>query len=243
MKTTLAVEELKKRSFVIDHPMMIYWPQRHEQVIFKSEYDLDCENGYDTNNGTVAFCTDGTLYVCPYVMGTMKALLEGGFSRKSMYVPFSNGDYPVKGKEYWEQLKKEADEERERELIKDCENFSDSHGFLPIDEKFFESCIEIPEKGIAVRHWNWGEDTYYPQVQGYFDVWAASKIGCYDINNGTCIFVYRNGKTYVTRNYETMKALWAAGYVRKSFFVPFSNGEEILDPEYAQKWASLCQKN
>lgn len=38
------------------------------------------------------------------------------------------------------------------------------------------------------------------------------------------------GKTYVTKGYEIMSELRAAGYKEDSLFVPFSNSEEIVDP-------------
>jgi hypothetical protein len=55
------------------------------------------------------------------------------------------------------------------------------------------------------------------------------------------VFVYRDGHTYVTKRYRIISELREAGYRETGMFVPFSNGEEILDPDLREKWESISK--
>lgn len=59
------------------------------------------------------------------------------------------------------------------------------------------------------------------------------------MNNGKVIFVYIDGKTYVTKGYKIIDELREAGYKEGELFVPFSNGEAIVDPFLKKKWDDI----
>lgn len=237
MKNVTTLAELKGKAIAIKHPVKVCWPQHGgKEELLVPKLDMSLEKGYESNNGTIAFVSDQMLYVIPYMRKVMQILDESGFTRKSMYVPFSNWDYPVAEKFAWEALKRTAEEQHQLDFIADCNKFADEHGFKTIEETLFEKCFEMPAKGVEVEHLNF-RDTYYPAITGTFlDCVASDRIGRYCTNNGTCVFIYRDGKTYVTRSREVMDALYDAGYVEGGLFVPFSNGERIKDAVYAQQW-------
>ena len=68
---------------------------------------------------------------------------------------------------------------------------------------------------------------------------SRNVLGYYSMNNGRTVFIYRDGHTYVTKGYWVIDKLKKAGYQRGSLFVPFSNGEQIVDPLLAAKWESI----
>ncbi len=85
-----------------------------------------------------------------------------------------------------------------------------------------------------------GMVTVWPQYQkeesiSCFDV--ATFNGCYASNNGTLAFV-TDDKLYVTPS--TRRAYTAlAGFIQKYFYVPFSNGEEIMDYPLKMRWEAI----
>lgn len=239
MKTMTTMCELKAKAIALNAPIKVCWPQRGDkQETLNPDYVANSilEHSYAINNGTIAFVDEAVLYVIPYFRKAMSILQDNGFIAKNFYVPFSNWDYPVMKKARWEELKNEAYKQHVIEFIADCNEFSDKHGFGVLDEAIIQKCFEMPVAGVHVEH-PYYENILYPAIQGTcLDCVAATKIGRYCTNNGTCVFVYRDGKTYVTRNWEVVAALSKAGYKEGSLFVPFSNGETIQDPEYAAKW-------
>lgn len=235
--TTLA--ELKDIAIAITHPTKVCWPQfsKNETILPVSDYSF--EKCYDSNNSTIAFVSDYILYVIPSMRIVRNILVENGFTRKSMYVPFSNWDYPVEQQVRWETLRQFAHEEYLREFVEDCNNFADKHNFGVLTDDLLEKCFEMPSRGLTVSIFG-QEDIYFPLVNGtILDCIAEKRIGRYCTNNGTCVFVYRNGKTYVTRSWDVVKALHNAGYIKGDLAVPFSNGETIKEPAYAVLWKKV----
>ena len=101
-------------------------------------------------------------------------------------------------------------------------------------------CFEIPGGGLITHHL-YGDSIVYPVLSSMcFDSTACSWMGTYATNNGTCQFVYCDGKTYVTRNWDVVEALQASGFKRKDRFVPLSNGEVPTDPRYKNIW-NMCK--
>lgn len=110
MKKIETLTELKNAAIVLTHPIKVKWPQFNKEEILTIDTTNLVDKTYETNNGTVAFFTDGALYVIPFSNKFMDILRENGFTRKGMYVPFSNWDYPVAWESEWNDLKRIAKE-------------------------------------------------------------------------------------------------------------------------------------
>lgn len=244
MKTTMTtMGELKGMAIAINAPIQVCWPQHGDkQETLNPDYAIANPNlnyTYSTNNSTIAFVEEEVLYVMPYFRKAMAVLQENRFTEKCFYVPFSNWDYPLTEKARWEELQREAHDQHTLDFIADCNAFSDRHGFGVLDEKHMQKCFEMPISGVLVKH-PYFEKKHYPEITGTcLDCVAAEKIGHYCTNNGTTVFIYRDGKTYVTKNWEVVDALQKAGYKEGTFFVPFSNGESIEDSMYAKQWEKI----
>lgn len=194
---------------------------------------------YATNNSTVAFVSEGEMYVAPYTRSLIIALIKAGFLRENFYVPFSNGDLPQYEWNQWESLRDSAHQSYEDDLITEYEKYCDEHCIGTISEKTLENCFEIPEEGIKVKYQHF-EDIYYPFMNhGFFQNECNKYLGKYCFNNGRVVFIYRNGKTYVTKGYKIVEELKAAGFSRTDLFVPFSNGEKICNYVLREKWESI----
>ena len=121
----------------------------------------------------------------------------------------------------------------------ECVKYSDEHGIGTLDDDILENCFLIPAKGIRVRYRSF-EDIFYPIINSTLvDDKASALLGNFCYRNNRVVFVYRNGKTYVTKGYKIVENLRKAGYKERSLFVPFANGEKIMTPSLAKKWEKI----
>lgn len=218
----------------------VMWPMQNqvECMSFVQELCSKFNGCYSVNNSTVALVSDKMMYVAPYTRPLIEAL--AGFEKKSFYVPFSNGDYPLKYQYQWNCLRNAANEAYKEDFIADCEEYCDKHHIGTIGEEILQNCFEMPENGVRVKHIYY-EDVYYPIMNQTCLDCNCEKLGTFCYNNGRVVFVYRNGKTYVAKGYKIIPELEASGYRRAGLFVPFSNGEEIKDPALRQRWDSISK--
>ena len=121
------------------------------------------------------------------------------------------------------------------EFVKKCEQFADDHEYGNISEELLKKCFEMPAEGVKVE-FRGTPNTLFPAVFDNNFYIACERIGRYSAHNGVYAFVYRNGKTYVTRSYEVLKELRKEGYSVGCMYVPFANGENIVDAAYAEQW-------
>lgn len=168
--------------------------------------------------------------------------MEESFSKKDFFIPFSNGDYPKEEKQRWENLRAMQRKIRKEEFILDCNKYCDKHHIGVLDDRILSKCLTMPNTGVKVKHMYY-ETVHYPVInQTFFDCTVPNHIGKFCTNNGRVVFVYRDGTTRVTRGYWILDALREAGYKEDGIFVPFSNGEEILDNALRRRWEEICSK-
>ena len=244
-KRYASIEDLKKDSIRIYDGMTVSgsaYNGKEEKVNFNCatfNREYNGEKVYSSNNGTLAMIIDNNFYATPSTRSVLEFLEEEGFVEKFFYVPFSNGEYPVRERWIWEKLKAIAEVSNYEDFLEDCAKYCDEHGVGELDKSILSNALEIPHKGIRIKHLGF-EDKVYPVINSILlDSYSAEKLGTYCCNNGRVVFITRDAKTYVTKGYKIIESLREAGYEEKSVFVPFSNGEEIIDSEYAFMWAQI----
>lgn len=234
------VQELIQDSIKLEELTEVTYPRLGETEILDPGYAAKFNGCYASNNSTLAYVVDKVLYVTPHTRAASACLRAAGFKTSSFGVPFSNGDYPTNEKNRWDSIRKMAKEEYDAELVEDCIAFSNEHGFGELSEQALSKCFKMPKNGIKVRHcYRDYETVYYPEITTSLDCVASEKIGSFDTNNGKVAFVYRDGNTYVAKGYKIVDELRQAGYKEKGLFVPFSNGEIIIDPVLAKQWENI----
>ena len=235
------MENLKADSIRVYNGMITHYPQfREEEALHLS--DVATFNGcYASNNGTLAYVIEGVLYVTPATRRAYRVLREEGFQEKYFFVPFSNWDYPKEAQSRWEQLRATQKKLMEEDFRQDCIKYCDEHYIGELDEDTLTKCFVMPKEGVEVKHVHY-QTTYYPTInQTCFDSTIPSRIGRYCANNGRVAFTYRDGTTRVARGYWILDLLRAAGYKEGDLFVPFSNGEQIVDPEQRSAWEKVSK--
>lgn len=223
--------------------MIVVWPQMQEEPMKNVQETITKFNGrhvYEVNNSTVSFILETNMYVAPYTRKLMKALEEDGYTEKSFYVPFSNGDYPKHEKQTWTFLREKARLSYKDDFVSDCKAYCDERHIGSISEETLANCFQMPENGVRVKHPSF-ETTYYPFLNEVCLDCRCDNLGHYCYNNGRVVFIYRNGHTYVAKGYRIISELRDAGYTEFGLFVPFSNGEVILDPILFSRWESITK--
>lgn len=239
------LDKLKEKSIQIEDGMEVFYPQfgKTEVIVFSSDLVPKFSGCFAVNNSTVAFCANG-LFVTPYTYEVVESLRSYGFWERGFYVPLSNGEMPVefKAQNKWQRLKEEASRFYHKQFVADCEDWCDKHGIRAIEEQYLKDCFKIPDRGVPVKFHNY-EDTYYPICDNLImDAYVVGKLGKFSSNNGRVVFIYRDGGTYVAKGYWIVKYLRSAGFQEIGLFVPFSNNEEIRDPNMKKIWESLPKK-
>ena len=242
MKEIATLEKLKEIAIPIDDKTIAIRPKEDKKVIFNPSVERNMEKCFCSDAGILSFVTDGKMYAIPYMASVMQVLNDAGFNRKTMFVPFTKGEYPLAEKSKWEKLNKMAENEIKERFTASCIRYSEKHGFGRISDDLLDNhCMEVPEHGLKVTDTDSSTKTYFPQITGtYFGKAAENSIGKYCIINGICSFVYRNGKTYFTKNNKVILALQEAGYRLGNLLVPMINGETIADPKQAERWQSIA---
>lgn len=238
----IALDSLKEGAVRVYTGMIAVFPQfSQEEVLNISELAPKFNDCYATNNSTVCFVSDNEVFVTPFTRRALRSLRSAGFCEKHFYVPFSNGDYPKSEQLRWYSLREKARKSYAEDFVEDCVSYCDEHHIGTISDETLRNCFEMPSSGVKVKH-HYFEDCYYPIIDSAcFDCTAVNNIGHFCTNNGKVVFVYRDGKTYVTKGYSILKELRAAGYSESGLFVPFSNGEQILDFALKTRWESITK--
>lgn len=118
------------------------------------------------------------------------------------------------------------------------------------DNLIKEKSICIPKEGLTlVDHYLTSK--YFPvldEILSRRDKFVTERLGKYNISRDQTrlVFIYRNGKTYLTCNcQETVDELEASGYRRMKcdyeVYVPIQPGETIVDPELKRKWDNIMK--
>lgn len=228
--------------------LLIYWPQfnrtSEQKFNFENDYCVK-KHSYNINQNVIAFYENKELFVIPYFSEAIDILKREGFSRSEMFVPFSNREYPIVYKGYWEELLKKAKEQLSNSYTEQCLKYSKKMGVTALPKEILSSkCLRIPDNGIVVANPNKVEnETMFPVINGYCcDHLTLDYLGRYCINKGVISFVNADGKQYVSKSLEVQNKLIELGYKYRNFYVIFSNGEEPVDSEIEAHWKKIIEE-
>lgn len=240
--TIMTLESLKENSVRVYSGMITFSPQfSQEETLNVSEIVPKFPGCFAMNNSTVAFIDAGDFFVTPFTRTVLRSLRAAGFREEHFFVPFSNWDYPKSEQVKWTSLRKRAQDSCIEAFVEDCNDYCDKHHIGALSEDTLRNCFQMPTTGVQVKHHHF-DDCYYPIINNFcLDCNAVDRIGKFCTNNGRVVFVYRDGKTYVTKGYKITAELRVAGYSESRLFVPFSNGETIVDFYLQNKWDSIIK--
>ncbi len=240
--TTTNIEKAMNWSIQVWNGMTVIHPQFGEKSSLNVSGLTEFEHCYSYNNGIVCFVYEGSVYVSPYTK-IISSELEH-FEEKYFYVPFSNWDYPVEKEYEWNILIQKANKANEEEFKENCVLYCEMHGIHELPKNVISNCFLIPDTGVQVQHPYW-ETVIYPVIserETFLDDAKKLKLGKYAANNGKVVFVSPDARTYVAKGYGIIADLKSCGYTAGDLWVPFSNGEEIVDWSLKQRWEAIESK-
>ena len=140
----------------------------------------------------------------------------------------------------WRELHLMSEKEWQVQLREKC---LDLAGRLELSsfEADLKYCIAIPPQGANVEKKNHNQEEYETiRPITVFFFFFRNLLGRYNIENGICIFVYRDGTTYLTKSKVVQENLKNGGYIRDfEMDVPFSDGGEFMNPSMKYRWENL----
>lgn len=237
------MKDLMKNSIRTGKKLTVVYPMHgDEETIDMTEIGSKFNGMFSTNNSTITFVVDNEVFVTPYTKKSITTLIDVGLIKGHFYVPLSNGDYPKHDREKWRTLREEARKQHLKEYEEDCSEWCEENGIGELSDESLSRCLRIPPLGIQVKHHHY-EMVYFPIAnEKVLDSATAESLGTYCTNNGRLVFVYRDGHTYATRGYKLVLELKEAGFRQRNMFVPFSNGEQIMDYDFAAQWDAIGKK-
>lgn len=248
------VDDLKNAGILLYDGMLVAYPTYRNLQGYTAE-PLDLmkihkniayfnRKGFNINGGTVVFYNgespEAEFYAFPSTEEVARILIEDGYRYdNSIYVPFSNGDYPLQEAQQWEALRKHYQGPR---LIKErrnaCLENSKEHGIRKLPKLMLrDKCLHVPEEGINVYSEFHHSGYIISPVVRSCDCTTEHYLGSYSENNKVVIFVDADGETYLTGSTSNLfKLLREHGFREIKTMVPLSNGETIEEDKYKSKW-------
>lgn len=205
MKEDLLI--LQSRAIPIDKESGVFIRKPHHRSIPVT--DFRSQSGtYISNSAIIVFSFNGCLYMMPYSSKILMVLWNNDFIRSSNYIVNPNWKNPFQYSSRWTELQDAAHCSKMKNFEMDCIRFADSHSIKEIPSEFLVTSVEVPISGLKL-----GMKIYYPVFSTtVLDKYVTSLIGKFYHFEDTTVFVYRNGRTYVSQNSDLPEVLPFYGY-------------------------------
>ena len=250
-KLSLNLEEMKMAGIELYDGMVVKVPLRKDYVIDIEELYADMKKHnyrlYNINGDAIVFY-DGkvqrkVICVFPNVKEAVDVLEEEGFVFwDSLWVPFSNKDYPVAEEEQWKSVVNHYQKNHLLRLRRmDCLEQSKELGVRKMPKVVLRDyCLKIPERMLKVYSHSY--ETYgwlKPRVRESLD-FDVSLLGTYNVINGVCEFVDADGDNYLSRTCGIVDELKRHGFKQVGYEVRLSDGDDVICEESLKhKWNKM----
>ena len=159
---------------------------------------------------------------------------------------YNNRGYPLCYKEerrkrfeekMLQKIYKEKGQCSEEDFKNKCHKYCEQNGYGEISDYILQQAVEIPESGMMVRMPN-GYSVEFPIIRNnLFNNNTTENLGTFNRRKGICIFLYCDGKTYISKSRKVVKALKKAGYRKENgLYIPLTKKSVILDQDLRKIW-------
>lgn len=192
---------------------------------------------YDYNSGVISWTNPTGMYAIPSMGNYDSVLFHAGYV-KGLWVPFSNGDYPVEFREKWAQLCAERNYQNKLEALSSIAAYSNEKSLTAIPSWIVHKYLmEIPPIGLEYYHCD-KKKRYSPVFVSQHT--THEYLGTYWIQGNIVIVVDYLGTSFVGRFCEDVrKALEGCGYTSKEQKVPFYGDVTFVDEWFQNRWNIL----
>ena len=190
---------------------------------------------------SILYIRGENIYVTPYTRIALRILKQNGYRQEYLkYVPFDLTDEPRFEQTRWDELIHWAESTYREDFTNDCLEYADNNGIGKLPRHILNKCLEIPERGLAVRN-NVFEESIYPILDKRRpdDHMIKSYVGRYSTQQGITLFIYRDGRTFLAKGRGITRRLKRRKYQETGIFVPLSNGALPVDKRLRSEWDAL----
>ena len=197
---------LRNRAIPIDEKMDVFIRKHHRPVPVA---DFRAQSGtYISDSTIIVFSFNGSLYMLPYSRKIIAILWDNEFLRSTDYIFNPNWKNSFQHSFQWIELQDAAHCSKMKNFEMDCIRFSDYNSIKELPSEFLITSTEVPNSGLK-----FGMRMYYPVfTTTVLDKYTTSLIGKFYHHDDTTVFVYRNGRTYVSQNSDLPGVLPFYGY-------------------------------
>lgn len=176
--------------------------------------NFEAQSGtYIATSELIVFSLNGKLYITPYSRRILAILWSNDFLRSIHYAVNPYWKNSFQNTSTWTELQDAAYCSKMKNFENDCISFSERNKIKKLPPEFLAHAIEIPIKGLNIE-----QKTYYPVFQStVLDKETLPKIGTFFQNEDITVFVYRNGRTYISLNTDLPSVLPFYGYTQANW--------------------------
>lgn len=190
------------------------------------------------DNDVISWSNPTGMYVIPYMYDDFYVYLSNAGYSQGLYVPFTNGEYPIEFREKWALLLAEQQYTHMCTVRSFFASYSNNKGLTAIPSCIMKYLMELPIRGIIYSHR--GENKKYTPVSIGKNTFTTEYLGTYWTKGHIVIIVDYIGRTFVGLFSEDVhESLKRCGYSPKEQEVPFVKETSFEDEWYENRWLSL----
>lgn len=201
LKIAIPIEESDLRYFVKYQPVSgrsnLFFPLRNQERL------------YITNRmNFIIFVVDSIPFLIPYCPQFLRALWKDNFSKSPDFETVVHPQIPKYYLDKWKKLEEVAYALQEKALLRDCCAYAEMCGVKPLPNIILQKCEMVPASGVCIGDWR-----YYPIIQfSHLATEILCKLFSFCQVGSKTMFVYLDGKTYISQVADLAVNLRQAGY-------------------------------
>lgn len=102
-----------------DVPIQVFWPSINRTRNYQVHHHSKTDYTYNINKYVLIIRMPNCVYITPIVCGWEKILSESNLKKVNLFVPFSNGDYPIEYNKFWSKLEDDVWRLRDEQLLRE----------------------------------------------------------------------------------------------------------------------------
>ncbi len=231
--------------------MQIASTGEHNEVV---EIDVDYLNNkfkdmnvYNCFRNAIGVLYKKEYYALPETKLYVKKLQEFGIVKADFFVFLNEDQFPMQDHmvKRWKEIISNATKQRREEFKDDCRIWAKVHKAQPVPIEELGHCLPVPINGIRVMteddEFDQGE--FYDPIVKYDNPRSIDYVGSYSVYHNRVIFVDTDGTTYLAKGNHIVKVLSNLNFRLLNYFIPFRDGETIIDENLRKLWEQIPEIN
>lgn len=210
-------------------------------------------NVYNCFRNAIGVLYKKEYYALPETKLYVKMLQEFGIVKADFFVFLNEDQFPHQEHmvNRWKEIISNATNQRREEFKDDCRMWAKANKVQPVPIEELGHCLPIPINGIGVIIEGDEDDDgdsfdqyeFYDPIVKYVNPRSIEYVGSYSVYNNRVIFVDVDGTTYLAKGNHIVKILNNLNFRMLNYFLPFRDGEVIIDESLRKLWEQIPEIN